>query len=662
MNSVVIIESPGKLKKFKAALGSGYTIFPTAGHCIDLPVKKLSINIKKNFEPTFEVKPDRQDKIKELKKIIKNAKFIYMMTDCDREGEAISWHIKNELEGSTKALWLRATTNEITKSGILKAIQNPGDIDMQKINAYLCRRLLDRLCGYKTSYLTKQATGGRSAGRVQSAMLRVIADREIEIKNFNPEEYWVLTAKFLNSKGSVYFGTLEDKIKVPNAKEATKIYDAVIAGSPVITELESKDVQLHAYAPFVTATMVQSASTLLGWGVKRMEKTAQALYESGSITYHRTDSPFMATEAVESVRAFITHHHAPEYLPAKANYYKPKSGAQEAHECCRPTDFSVQSVGSGDMSKLYEMIWRRAVASQMTPGKDRRTKVVTAVAKYLFITKGNVRLFDGFRLVWNYSSADDAMLPDLFKGEKCSLVNLAKEQKFTLPPPRYSDASLSKRCDKEQIARPATFGNFVEALKNRGYITQTKKTFHATDLGINVIDFLKTSDMCFVDIKFTAKMETLLDEIAEDKKTKEEILAEFWARLKIDIEKGKEVRDKKQLTDHDCPKCKGKLLKKHSQFGAFFACQNWSSKKDDDNKCSFIATVGDKGEPVPKKPPAPKEYTDFKCKKCDSKMIKRKSSYGEFAGCEKFPICRAVADLEGNFKESTKKKWKGKKK
>lgn len=657
--NVVIIESPGKTKKFKQALGPDYTIFPTIGHCVDLPEKKLSVSIKKNFEAVFEVKPDRKAHVNELRKIVKSASVIYLMTDEDREGEAIAWHIKNELEKSTKAPWLRATTNEITKSGILKAIQNPTDINMQKINAYLCRRLLDRLCGYKTSYLTKQATGGKSAGRVQSAMLRVIVDRELEIKNFKPVEYWVLTAEFLNSKGDAYIGVLDEKIKVPDQKEATKIFDSVIKGSPVIAQLESNEVKVHPYAPFITSTMIQASSTILGWGAKRTEKAAQSLYEEGHITYMRTDSPFMAPEAVTAIRSFISHSYDQKYLPKTANYYKPKAGAQEAHECCRPTNIELQSVGVGDSKSLYQLIWCRAAASQMASGLDRRTKVATETAGYLFVTRGIVRLFDGFRAVWNYSSSADILLPELFLGERCTLASLKKEQKFTVPPPRYSDASLSKRCEKEQIARPATFGNFVETLKARGYITQTKKSFHATDLGTGVIDFLKSADMCFVDIKFTAKMESLLDEIAQDQKTKEEVLTEFWNRLKGDIEKGKVIRDKKQVTKYNCPKCKGKLLKKYSKFGAFYTCENWSKK---DDKCPFTANIANDETPIAKPDAVKKEYAKFSCTKCDSKMVKRKSQYGEFYGCSGYPNCRMIASLEGVFKEPSKKKWKSKKK
>ena len=658
---VVIIESPGKRKKFQQVLGKDYVICPTVGHCIDLPEKSLAIAIKDNFEPTFEVKSDKKDVVKSIKNAIKGASDVYLMTDEDREGEAIAWHIKNLLSKNTKANWHRAVTNEITKKGILKAMENPGDVDQQKIDAYLCRRLLDRLCGYKTSYLTKQATGGRSAGRVQSAMLRIIADREIEIKNFKPEEYWVLKALFETTQKEQYEGSLDEKIKIPNATKATQIYDSIKNSKPKITSVEKKKHTVKALAPFVTATMVQSASSIFGWGVKRTEKAAQKLYEAGRITYMRTDSPFMADEAIDSIRSYISTNFDTSYITKQANKYSSKKGSQEAHECCRPTDISLTSVLNGDEAKLYELIWRRAVSSQMPHGVDERTKVITKCGEYDFITKGKTVVFDGFRKVWHYSSSDDVILPQsIKKNSSVNLIDLSKEQKFTTPPPRYSDASLSKKCEKEQVSRPATFGNFVEALKNRQYITVEKKSFVATDLGIKVINFLKKADMCFVDIKFTSDMETSLDKIAQNEISKNEVLTQFWTRLQKDIKKGNDIKSLQQKTEYKCPTCGAFLMQKHSKYGPFFSCENYSDKN---NKCEYKASVGENGEPVEKN--TKKEYVEFACPKCDSKMIKRKSKYGEFAGCSKFPKCKVICDLDGNLtsdgsKKKSKKKWTNK--
>jgi DNA topoisomerase-1 len=662
--NLVIIESAGKIKKFRAALSNDYDVMASVGHCVDLPERQLGIDIKKDFEPTWEVKDDKAAVVKKLQAAAKKAKQIFMMTDEDREGEAIAWHLANLLKG-TKAKIVRATTNEITKKGITQAISNPGDLDQKKIDAYLVRRLLDRLCGYKTSYLTKQATGGRSAGRVQSAILAIIVERELEITNFKPEEYWVLTAYLLSSKGEPYTGVLTSKIKVKNEKQATEIYNAVIKGIPTITSVETKTVTANPFPPFTTASMTQAASSVLGWGAARMMKVAQSLYEAGHITYHRTDSPFMASESIDAIRAYISNAHGAKYLPGSPRLYKAKAGAQEAHECCRPTDINAHLHMDGDDAKLYEMIWRRAVACQMASGQDERTKVITRIADYDFHSNGNVVLFDGYRKVWTYGSGKETVLPKLTEGEVCTLKSLEKEQKFTQPPPRYSDGSLNKKCEDEQIARPATFGSFVETLKARGYIAKKGKTISATELGVRVIEFLKAADVCFVDIKFTAQMEALLDEIQSATKGRSEVLSEFWKRLREDIERGKKVKNQAQVTEFECPKCHGKLLSKHSKFGPFFACENYKPPKTVKGKkvaaedsCDYTANVDKDGKPKEKEPPKPKEYADFPCKNCGGKMVKRSSKYGEFYGCAAYPKCKTVADLDGTFKETKKKKAK----
>ena len=666
--NLVIIESAGKIKKFRAALSNDYEVMASVGHCVDLPERKLGIDLKKDFEPSWEVKDDKAHVVKKLLAAAKKAKRIFMMTDEDREGEAIAFHLANLIKGKSKAEILRATTNEITKKGITQAISNPGKLDERKIDAYLVRRLLDRLCGYKTSYLTKQATGGKSAGRVQSAILAIIVSRELEIKNFKPEEYWVLTAYLLSKKGESYTGVLTTKIKVKNEKQATKIYDAVVKGTPTITSVETKEVTANPWPPFTTASMTQAASSIFGWGASKMMKVAQALYEAGHITYHRTDSPFMAMDAINDVRAHVTHAYGVKYIPSSPRMYKAKKGAQEAHECCRPTDINAHLSLGGDNAKLYEMIQRRAISSQMASGRDERTKIVTRIADYDFHTNGSVVLFDGYRKVWTYGSSKESVLPKLSKGEKCTLKTLEKEQKFTQPPPRYSDGSLNKKCEDEQIARPATFGSFVETLKSRDYITKKGKAISATELGVKVVKFLKDADVCFVDIKFTAQMEALLDEVQLATKGRSEVLTEFWNRLKEDIKRGESVKLKAQMTDYDCPKCKGKLLSKHSQYGPFFSCENYKPAKKVKGKkvavegaCDYTANVGQDGKPKEKEPPKPKEYADFPCIKCGGKMVKRKSQYGEFFGCGAYPKCKSLADLDGTFKESKKKKWSKKK-
>jgi DNA topoisomerase-1 len=661
---LIIIESPGKVKAFKKYLGSGYEVLSSVGHVADLPPKQISVDIKKDFEPTFEVNSDKKDVVKALKYAAKKADEIYLMTDEDREGEGIAWHVHSQIKDVTKAPIRRATTNAITKKGIEDAIAHPSEINQGKVEAYLSRRILDRLAGYKTSFLTQQATGGKSAGRVQSAMLRLIVEREEEIDHFVPEEYWILTAHLRSSKDQPYDAVLSEKVKVGSQAQSEEIYQKVMKGSPVVTEVETKDVTVNPYAPFTTLPMIASASTIFGWGAEKTMQVAQGLYEAGHITYMRTDSPYMDPAAVCEIRQRLSSGYGPSVIPPQPRIYTAKAGAQEAHECCRPTNFNVSPSLCGDESKLYTLIWKRAVASQMISGVDRRVKVVTKIADYDFISHGNTIIEEGFRKIWDYGGSDEVKLPPLFEGEKCSLKSLDQEQKFTQPPSRYSDASLSKTAEKLMIARPSTFANSIKTLRNRGYI-EKGKAFKPTCTGRKVVEFLRDAKVCFVDLEFTKQMEDLLDQIQDQKKTRLEVLKEFWERLKKDIESGKKIRDSKQVTQFKCPKCEGHLLIKRSNFGSFFSCQNYKPPKTVKGKkvvpegsCTYTAKVGENGEPVEKPPPAPKEYANFKCNKCGGDMIKRKSKFGEFYGCSKFPKCRSVADLDGNFKEPSQKKWK----
>lgn len=674
---LIVVESPTKIKSYNKALGSEYKVVASKGHCIDLPEKKLSVNIRKDFEPTFSIVDGKEDVVQSIKSLAKKSSDVYLMTDEDREGTAIAWHLSNELCGQTKAKIHRASTNEITKQGIRNAIQNAGEIDTLMVDAYLARRIMDRLCGYKTSFLTQQATGGRSAGRVQSAFLRIICDREKEILAFVPEEYWVVTGYFKTQKGEEYVGILDKKIA--SEKDARKIYDAIKDGSPFVRSVEQKEVSVNPYPPFTTLPMCAAASAVLGMSTSMTMKTAQSLYESGLITYMRTDSSHIASEAVDQVRSHISNAYEPRYLNSSVRTYRGKQGAQEGHECCRPTDIDNVNPGLGGQEKrLYDLIWRRTVASQMSNGIDRRTKIKTDANKHLFVSNGVVPVFDGFRKVWHFGRAADKILPDVSKNEKCSWSScpqsvigkiekkfihepdysgLLAEQKFTSPPPRFGTPSLLKKLEDLQIARPATVGSFIELLKKRNYFEEKNKIFHPTELGMRVVDFLVSADMCFIDVEFTKHMEDLLDGIASGSTSKTQVLEEFWARLKQGIEKGKEVRQKASETDHKCPKCEtGNLLLKHSRFGRFYSCSNYSNKEG--KKCEYKADVGEAGEPVEKASNTPAVEAEFKCSKCGKSVYRRKSQYGEFWGCSGYPSCKTIFDDNGDVistKKSSKK-------
>lgn len=1162
---LVILESPGKIKKVQNILGSGYLVTATVGHCIDLPPKELGIDIKKNFDANLVVLEDKQHIVNKILSLAKKSKQIILMTDPDREGTGIASNIQDYLiKNGISVPISRIKTNEITESGIKSAINNPGHVEQSVVDAYLCRRLLDRLAGFKTSYLTQSATGGRSAGRVQSAMLRILVDREKEILSFIPEEYWVLTAHLLNSKNCDYDAILTDKIKVSNEQQAKEIYNKIIGSSPFVSSVDIKQVNVNPYAPFTTIPMQATASTLLGWSGSKTMKVAQMLYQAGlclhpdemlvspngeihtienmekfvgkgvigvdeklktsnvvvkdfqkirytgelynirsrdgqeisvtpdhklmcwtgkelkwqeaknikeqthlvccknikcnriessptiwhliskmpdcvlskilvklndkklsnniiqnykhlvseptkykyiknskfpikwlffgdwekhcdkiefvqwatssskpecfstedfcyflglcmgdghiadakvifpkcimsdlqwhellsrmnqdreihsqhsvgfrgqvlrnlcifyanlnvddcsykcdkidihhlitslprknvlyflsglfdsdgcinikhnlhvsyttisqkmakkmnillrclgymssvhrrkgdennvsvillrncawkflneicefllikksfvqsilvnqnnenftqndnlpiidlveclrqergltkefisqfiwnnsnsywnylrilpgrnrpsyippyivlklgdllnsdllkdigngdvymtpvksitkkpfdgyvydiststenfvvntfyshNCTYHRTDSPFMSEDFVNITRNFISHTYGSSYLPATKNVYSAKKGSQEGHECCRVTDINnISPHLSSDEDALYKLIWKRTVASQMNPGVDERIKAVTDIGGYDFISNGNRVVFDGHRKVWDVGKGKENLLPQLKKGEKCKLKSIDLQQKFTTPPPRYSTASLGKKCEDAQIARPATFSNFIDVLLNRKYIQKNGNSFQPTELGMKVTDFLVNADFCFVDLHFTAEMESLLDEIQNNSKTKIDVLTDFWTRLKNDIEKGKSVKKSVEVTKFKCPKCNGALLQKHSKYGAFLACENYkSSKKKDDKSCSYTAKLGEDGEVV-EKVSKKQEYLEFVCEKCGGKMVKRSSKFGDFAGCENYSKlgCKSVADLDGNFKELKPKKWK----
>lgn len=673
--ALVIIESPGKTQKFKEYLGSNYEIMSTRGHIFDLPEKSFGVDLKNDFAATFVEKEDRKDVLAQLLSLCKKCNPIYIMTDLDTEGTGIAKNVWDFIAKNSKSKIYRATTSEITKSGINNAIKNCGDIDEGAVNAFLTRRILDRIAGYRTSFPTQMATGGRSAGRVQSAILRVISDREIEILNFKPEEYWEITAYLFSSKNEKYIAYLSEKIKMANEKECLDIYNKIITGLPIIESIDKKEVNVNPYPPFTTLPMCGAASSLFGWSAKKTMDVAQSLYSSGKCTYHRTDCTNISEDALKEIRSRIWTNEGKDYLPDKPKFYASKKGAQEAHECCRPTN--IQDVDPHDINvdekKLYEMIWKRTVASQMNSGKDERTKVITKISDYDFISNGNTLVFDGYRRVWNYSSSKETLLPTLFVSEKCSIDKIDKGQKFTQPPSRYSVTSLSKKCEEEQIARPATFANFIETLKDREYITNKNKSFEATELGMRVSEFLKKANVCFADLKFTASMEVLLDEIQEGKKTRTEVLTEFWERLKKDLEECKKIKLEAQETSFKCPKCSGKLLKKISKFGPFLSCSNYKapskskkkSKKitEDTTGCDYKAQIDSDGNIVEKVKKVV-EYSDFDCPKCLIKLVKRSGKFGDFLGCSNFSKgCKVTADLEGNIKEyKPKKKWFKKKK
>lgn len=646
---LVIVEAPNKTRSYAKYLGKDFHVEATVGHVIDLPPKNINIKIKHDkkanfytFDPNYDIMEGKEAIVKKIVSAAPNYQAVYLMTDPDREGEAIAWHVSKQLPAGTKIF--RASTNSITKAGIDAALQKAGPLDLDLVNSYETRRLLDRIVGYKCSYLTQTATGGRSVGRVQSAALRILAEREQEIKNFVPEEYWDIEAELLTQKTKKEKVkarlTKPDKMDIKNKTMADKIVSDLKGSVVEVVKYDVKQVTNRAYAPFTTSTLQQAAATILGWNQKKTMNVAQKLYAAGDITYHRTDSTSISPTNLGKLRGYIQTAFAPNYLPASANIFKTAAkNAQEAHEAILPTDPNNLTAGSDpDEKKLYKLVWERAIASQMADSLSEGISVKFAYKDYELSANGNRLLFDGWKKVWHYSLSADVLLPQMAVGDKLDAIDIIAEQKFTQPPPRYSDASFVKLLEKTGIGRPSTFANITETLLDRNYVEVKNKVFHVTDLGLKVIDFLKAANFCFIDLNFTSGMENDLDDIAEKKKQKEIVLDDFYKRLLRDIANGQTVKGAAQVSGHKCPKCGKNLLQKHSRFGAFYVCE-------DKEACGVICNVGEKGEPVEKKQ---KEYGPDPCQICGAKMVKRQSQYGVFYGCSAYPKCKGMRAEDGS--------------
>lgn len=648
---LIIIESPGKIHSYNKYLGKEYKIVASYGHIFDLPVKKISIDIKHDFEPTFEVMSDKKDTFNQIKKLADKAEIIYVMTDPDREGSGIGWNIAEHL--SKSAIIKRAKTQEITKNSIIKAIDNACDMDVEKplVDAFLARRILDRLVGYRASYPVKQATGGPSAGRVQSAALRFLAEREKEIQSFIPKKYWDITAELVTQKLEKIIAKIKipDKLEITSEKQAQEICDTLKKDQIVVSLFEKRNESVKPYAPFTTSTLQQSASSFLGWSPKKTMQVAQSLYEASFITYMRTDSRHIVPEVVDQIRSVVTGYGS-KYLPGKKLVYASGKLSQEAHEAIRPTDVNNSSGPvDTDESKLYRMIWKRTISSQMTDAEFIRSKAEFTCQKYILDARGSKRIFDGWQKVWDYGSQDDVYLPELVVEEQVKALDVLAEAKETKPPARYSEASMVKKMEQLGIGRPSTYAATIETLKNRKYITTKGKAIDVTELGVRVSDFMVAADFCFVDLGFTSSMENHLDAIAENKETKLQVLTEFWDRLKHDLANAKGKKQELSKSGFKC-KCGGELLKKFSKWGPFYSCDKYPD-------CKKIYTIGEHGEPVEKQKKKI-EYSDKDCPKCGAKMILRESKFGKFYGCSKYPACRQMRDEQGNeIKPKKKNKW-----
>lgn len=648
--NLVIVESPSKAKTIGKFLGSKYKVIASVGHLRDLPKSRIGIDIENEFEPQYISIRGKGDIIKELKKEAKKANKVYLATDPDREGEAISWHIANLLNIDLQEE-CRIVFNEITKTAIQKAIKNPRKIDLKLVDAQQARRVLDRLVGYQISpLLWRKLQRGLSAGRVQSAALRMICDREDAIKEFVADEYWNIVAtlsketsdkkiKEKNKFDAKLVKISGEKSVVTNEKSAKTIEKELAKGDYKVSSIEKKEKISNPHAPFTTSSLQQDAANKLGFSTKKTMIVAQQLYEGvliptrgtlGLLTYIRTDSVRISDEARQSAKNYIIEKFGEQYY-AGAVYSNKKKDVQDAHEAIRPshidlTPDELYSVISKDQYNLYKLVWNRFIASQMSKAVYDSTAVNIENGKYSFRASGSVVKFDGYLKVYRNENETEKEMPNVEKGDLLSLLNLDLEQCFTQPPPRYTEASLVKDLEEKDIGRPSTYAPIIATLAQRKYITKEKKSILPTDLGFLVTDLMKSYFNEIVDVGFTAQMEDKLDDIevkdANWKKIIEEFYAIFSKSLKVADEQIEKVEIPDEPTGEICEICGKPMLKKNGRFGAFAACSGYPECK---NTKPIVKKIG------------------VSCPKCGKDIIQKKGKSGKiFYGCSGYPDCDQV--------------------
>lgn len=652
MKNLVIVESPAKAKTIKKFLGKDYDVIASVGHIRDLPKTTFGIKIDGNkFEPEYRISSDHSKVVKEIKEKAKKAEKIYLATDEDREGEAIAYHIAMAI-GKDPLSLPRIVFHEITKDAILNAVKNPRQIDMDSVNAQQARRLLDRIVGYRLSPLLNQKIQkGLSAGRVQSASLKLVVGKEREIKAFVPVEYHSINAIFkddLESEFVKFNGKKMEKLSIKTSDEAKKIVEICKNENYKIRDIESKERKTNPQPPFMTSSLQQTASSNLSFSPRKTMMIAQSLYEGvntpngGAITYMRTDSLNLAKEAVFKARDLIKKDFGDKYLPKKANIYTTKTkGAQEAHEAIRPTDLSFTPQMANqtlpkDEAKLYELIYNRFLASQMTPSVSEIQNVFVSGKKTEFKINGRKVLFDGFYKVYG-ASDKDKILPNLKVGDEMFLQKISSKQNFTEPPARYSEASLIKKLESLGIGRPSTYAPTISLLSSRKYVEVQKRQLIPTEIAFKVIEVLEEHFKSIVDSKFTSQMEEKLDNVADEKSDWQEILANFYYPFMKKIEDGKKNIKSQKIAipiDEKCPDCGGELVKRSGRFGEFIACSNFP-------KCKYSRNLStDKKE---KKEPV---KIGVKCPKCGGEIVERFSKRGKFYGCLNYPKCKFISNYE----------------
>ena len=664
MANLVIVESPAKANTIKGYLGSNYKVIASIGHIRDLPKSSLGIDIKNGFEPHYINIRGKGEVIKELKKEAKTAKKIFLATDPDREGEAISWHIANEL-GIPADKECRVTFNEITKNAVKESIKNPRKINEDLVNSQQARRILDRIVGFTLSeVLWKKVKSGLSGGRVQSVATRIITEREEEIRAFVPQEYWVIEALLDAGNGEKFktrfFGDKNSKIKISNEQEAREILDKINNGTFTVSLVKHTQKQKLPAPPFTTSTLQQEASKKLGFQTQKIMKIAQELYDGinlgsefggfqGLITYMRTDSLRISVAAQESARSFISENYGAETLPTKPRIYKTNSAAQDAHEAIRPSNVYLQPAKirrflTNDQYKLYKLIWERFIASQMQAAVLDTVSIEIENSGYIFKTGGYTVKSRGYMSVYDNTednTDEDGVrlikLPAVKKNQVLSAENVSPQQHFTEPPSRYTEASLVKFLEDNGIGRPSTYAQIISIIISRKYVKRDGKSLTATELGEVTTKFMRDNFPEIVDYEFTASMESQLDSIENKENTVNGVLSRFYNKFEKDLsaamEKSRTYSVKPEVEESDvvCDKCGAKMIYKTGKFGRFLACPNYP-------ECKNTKAVDKNGKVVKNETPAV-ETAGFKCEKCGGDMLIRRGRFGTFYACANYPTC-----------------------
>jgi len=668
MKSLIIVESPAKAKTIKNFLGKDYDVIASKGHIRDLPKTSFGIKIENDsFTPEYRVSSDHSNIVKEIKELAKKADKIYLATDEDREGEAIAYHIAMAIGKEPESL-PRIVFHEITKSAIDLALKNPRTIDINSVNAQQTRRLLDRIVGYKLSpLLNLKIQKGLSAGRVQSAALKIIVDREREIKAFKPVEYYTIDTKFkkdLEAELIKFEAQKIEKLTITNANRAAYIVENLKSDKFSVREIESKERKTEPSPPFMTSTLQQSASNRLGFSPKKTMMLAQNLYEGvqtnfgfmGAITYMRTDSLNLANEAINAARELIKNEFGDKYLPSKAKIYTTKSkGAQEAHEAIRPTNLAftpdiAAKFLEKDLLRLYTLIYNRFLACQMSASISQTQNVYIVGVKGELKISGRKVLFDGFYRV--YGDVDkDKILPDLKVGDEMSLQSIKSTQNFTEPPSRYSEAGLVKKLESLGIGRPSTYAPTISLLTSRDYVKVEKKQLVPNEIAFLMMSVLEEHFSDIVDSEFTSQMEEKLDDVAVDKVDWQRLLSEFYYPFMEKISAGKTgIKSQKVATPigEKCPECGGDLLLRKGRFGEFIACGNFPKCKYSRNvsKDVNLSGVESDNKTAVEKPKRELKKLEVPCPKCGGDIVERISRRGKFYGCANYPKCDFISNYE----------------